>query len=236
MPRAEGANLETINRNKNPNLITVSLVDLQGFQFSNLNECRRMDKSGVVTMFRRLAPVSPAEEQFIMERFSGLSVPAKSHLSREGEVAKEVYFVVKGCVRVYIPTEDGKDITCYFAAEGEFASNYESFVSGKPSDYAVQALEDCELLAIDRMGMQELYTHTTNGERIGRLIAEYLFVETMNRLTSFYKETPEDRYRQFMQERPHLIHRLPQHYIAEYIGVRPQSLSRIKRRALESEH
>lgn len=194
-----------------------------------------MDKSGVITFFRQLAPISPAEEQFILERFSGLSVPARSYLSREGEVAKEVYFVVKGCVRVFIPTEDGRDITCYFAAEGEFVSNYESFVSGLASPYAIQALEDCELLAIDRMGLQELYSQTSNGERIGRLIAERLFVETMNRLTSFYMETPEDRYRQFMDERPQLIHRIPQHYIAEYIGVRPQSLSRIKRRALESE-
>lgn len=194
-----------------------------------------MDKDGVVAMFRQLAPISPSEELFVKERFSGRSVPAKSFLMRGGEIAKEIYFVVKGCVRIAIPVADGNDITCYFASENEFASNYESFLSGKPSPYEIQALEDCELLAIDRMGLQEIYAHTSNGERIGRLIAEWLFVDAMTRLTSFYTETPEDRYRQFLRERPHLVNRVPQHYIAEFIGVRPQSLSRIKRRVLESE-
>lgn len=191
-----------------------------------------MEKEGLIAAFRQFAPISEADADFLRARFWGLTAPAKHCLVQPDEICQHVFYVVKGCVRVAIMDRSGDDITCYFAAEGQFVSNYESFLTGKPSKYALHCLEACELLAIDRQGIQELYTRTSQGERIGRMIAEHLFIDTVERLTSFYSETPEDRYQQFLREYPHLVQRIPQHYIAAYIGVRPQSLSRIKRRAL----
>lgn len=191
-----------------------------------------MEKEGLIAAFRQLAPISEADAEFLRSRFWGLATPAKHYLVQPGEICQQVFYVVKGCVRVAIMDRNGDDITCYFAAEGQFVSNYESFLTGKPSNYALHCLEACELLAIDRQGIQELYARTEQGDRIGRRIAEHLFIDTLERLTSFYSETPEDRYQHFMRQYPHLVQRIPQHYIATYIGVRPQSLSRIKRRAL----
>lgn len=190
-----------------------------------------MQKDGLVAFFRALVPISSEDETKIRTNFSGLTVPARTYLAQPGEVSQLVYFVVKGCVRVAIENQAGEDITCYFAAEGKFVCNYESFITGLPSAYSLQALEHSELLAIDRRGLEQLYQQTTHGERIGRLIAEHLFIDTLQRLTSFYSETPEQRYLKFLQDFPQLVARIPQHYIAAYIGVRPQSLSRIKRRA-----
>jgi CRP-like cAMP-binding protein len=189
-----------------------------------------MQKDSLIELFQQLAPVPDADLPAIRARFAALRVPARAYLMQAGEVAQQCYFVVKGCVRVSIQNREGEDISCYFAAEGMFVSNYESFLTGEPSLYGLQALEPCELLAIDRLGLEELYNNTAYGERIGRRMAELLFVDTMRRLTSFYTQTPEERYLAFLAATPQLLNRLPQHYIASYIGVRPQSLSRIKRR------
>jgi CRP-like cAMP-binding protein len=189
-----------------------------------------MQKDSLIDFFRQLVPVPDADVSEIRARFSAMQVPARAYLMQPGEVAQQCYFVVKGCVRVSVQNIEGEDVSCYFAAEGMFVSNYESFLTGAPSAYGLQALEACELLAIDRLGMEELYRRTTFGERVGRRMAELLFIDTMQRLTSFYMQTPEQRYLHFLATSPQLLNRIPQHYIASYIGVRPQSLSRIKRR------
>jgi CRP-like cAMP-binding protein len=192
-----------------------------------------MEKEAVVQFFGQLVELDAADQQCIRERFVVLSARNKQYLLQSGDVCQQLFFVRSGCVRVSIAGQSGDDITCYFGMEGQFVANYESFLTGKPSPYSLQCLEDCTLLAIDRKGLQELYEHVRYGDRIGRLMAEHLFIDTIERLTSFYTETPEQRYQQFLSAYPGLIQRIPQHYIATYIGVRPQSLSRIKRRALE---
>ncbi len=193
-----------------------------------------MEKDGLVAFFRQLVPLSLADEGRIRERFTGQVAPARQYLVQSGEICQSVYFILEGCVRVAIENQQGEDVTCFFASEGQFVANYESFLTGKSSPYSLQCLEPCRLLAIDRKGLQELYDLNEYGERAGRLIAENLFVDATERLTSFYMDTPEQRYQQFLIDYPGLSQRIPQHYIAAYIGVRPQSLSRIKRRALSA--
>ena len=192
-----------------------------------------MHKDALVEFFRNLVPLSAQDEEIIRARFVRLAVANKQYLLQAGEVSHQLFFVLSGCVRVVIVNNEGEDISCYFAAEGHFVADYHSFISGKAARYSLQCLEDCQLLVIDRKGLDELYSLTQYGERVGRLIAENLFLEIQDRLTSFYSETPEQRYLQFLAQYPHLVQRLPQHHIAAYIGVRPPSLSRIKRRALE---
>jgi CRP-like cAMP-binding protein len=189
-----------------------------------------MQKDSLIELFRQLAPMTAADEEKVRARFAAMHVPARTYLMQAGEVAQQCYFVVKGCVRVSILNLEGEDLSCYFATEGMFVSNYESFLTGAPSLYGLQALENCELLAIDRLGLEELYRNTATGERIGRRMAEFFFIDVIQRLTSFYTQTPEERYLAFMAASPQLLNRIPQHYIAAHIGVRPQSLSRIKRR------
>ena len=189
-----------------------------------------MQKDGLIDLFRQLAPMTEADEAIVRARFAAMHVPARAFLMQAGEVAQQCYFVVKGCVRISILNREGEDISCYFATEGMFIANYESFLTGEPSLYALQAIEPCELLAVDRLGMDELYRSTTSGERIGRRLAEWFFIDLIQRLTSFYTQTPEERYLAFLAAAPQLLNRIPQHYIASHIGVRPQSLSRIKRR------
>jgi CRP-like cAMP-binding protein len=190
-----------------------------------------MQKDDLIAVFRQMVPLSEQDELFIRERFSFLEVPAKRFLLEPNVICQQVFFVQKGCARIIITDKSGEETSCYFATEGEFIANYESFLGGVPSPYAIQTLEDCKLLVIDRKGMSELFEKTQYGERIGRIIAEFIFTDTLERLTSFYTETAEQRFERFQIRYPGLLSRIPQHYIATYVGVRPQSLSRIKKRS-----
>lgn len=148
---------------------------------------------------------------------------------RAGDVCREVVFIHRGLFRTYL-LKDGRDVTCDFRMEGDFVTDYPSLLDGRPSTYTIVALEPSEILTLDRPTMLELYQHLDGGERLGRLIAERLFVETVSRATAFVTDRPLERYRALRQERPALLQRVSQLHLATYLGVTPESLSRIRRR------
>ena len=147
----------------------------------------------------------------------------------EGEVCKHAGFIVKGLMRYYI-NHDGEDKTYDFAQENNFICNYESFLPKTPSTKIIQALEDCEILQISYTDLQIFYNSIAQAERFGRIVIEQVFVHTLKDLSSFYTDTPEYRYDKFLKEHPDLQQRVSQYHIASYVGVKPQSLSRIRKR------
>jgi CRP-like cAMP-binding protein len=140
-------------------------------------------------------------------------------------------FVLQGVFH-YFHSGDGQRLTYYFGREQEFIGNYESFLSAQPATPGIQALEDARLLSISSDNLQRMYREVREGERLGRLVAETGFRELVQQLTSFYKDSPAQRYARFVRTYPDLQQRIPQYYIASYVGVKPQSLSRIRRRVI----
>lgn len=193
-----------------------------------------MQKEALISFFKMLAPIEEAEEALIRSVFSSIKIPAKTFLVREGEINHTIYFVVNGCARIGINTPEGEDISCYFAQEMEWISVYESFLTGTPSQYFIQTLEDCEMLITDRMGIETIFTEIKNGNLIGRKLTEGLLIQTVEKLTNFYRFTPEERFQNFVEANPQLANRIPQNCLASYIGVKPQSLSRIKKRVFSA--
>jgi CRP-like cAMP-binding protein len=108
--------------------------------------------------------------------------------------------------------------------------NYESFIPQLPSTKNIQALEDCDILQISYADLQVFYKSIREGERFGRLVIEQVFIKTLKDLSSFYSNTPEYRYQKFITQHPDLQQRISQYHIASYVGVKPQSLSRIRKR------
>ena len=147
----------------------------------------------------------------------------------EGQVCRQVGFVEKGLLRYYI-NHDGQEKTYAFAGEDDFVCNYESFLPQKPSTKIIQALEDCELSVISSSDLQQFYQSVAQGERFGRLVIGQVFIQLLQDLSSFYTDTPEYRYEKFVQEHPDLQQRISQYHIASFVGVKPQSLSRIRKR------
>ncbi|WP_324677662.1 Crp/Fnr family transcriptional regulator [Hymenobacter sp. GOD-10R] len=185
----------------------------------------------LLTVIRRFVPLTPAEEELIIPWFVAEELPKGGFFLRPGEVSRKVAFIVEGVFHNF-RNRDGQEHTFYFGREQEFIGDYSSFLPAQPAVHAIQALEPARLLSISYDNLERLYRQVQQGERFGRLVAEMLFVDVLGQLTSFYEETPEERYARFVRTYPDLQQRIPQYYIASYVGVKPQSLSRIRGRAM----
>ena len=145
-------------------------------------------------------------------------------------------FIVSGSVR-YFHVKDGQDITGYFSFENEFVSAYKSYLTGLTGYTYIQALEDTRLITFTRRDMEQMLANPMLAykmERFGRLVAEYYLCCYEDRVASFITQTPEERYLQLLSTGREILQRMPQHYVANYLGITPVSLSRIRKRILET--
>ena len=153
----------------------------------------------------------------------------KQLISEAGKVEDYISFIESGIIRYYL--EDGeKEITFEIAFENSFAAAYDSFVTRTPALYTAEALTDTMLWSVTWHDLQELYQASSSGNRIGRLAAEELYVRKNKRQLSLLKDSAEQRYKNLLTDYPHLIQHIPLKYLASYIGITPQGLSRIRRR------
>lgn len=151
------------------------------------------------------------------------------HLLSAGEVCRYIMFIESGLVRYYTDN-DGTEQTHYFNREAEFVCDYMSFLPQAPSYVNIQALEDTFVYQISAEGIQQFYSEVTNGEKFGRVAIEYVFMNVMNQIISLYTDSADNRYLKFIANYPELVQRIPQYYIASYVGVKAPSLSRIRKR------
>jgi CRP-like cAMP-binding protein len=150
---------------------------------------------------------------------------------REGQVCTQVAFINSGCLRYYYVV-DGEEHTGQFFFENSFYTDYESFLAQKPSAQNIEALEKTNLLLLARKDLYTLYDQNPKFERFGRLMAENAYLGLRHRNTQLLNLSPEERYLELLRERPKVIQRIPQHYIASYLGIQAPSLSRIRKRIL----
>lgn len=183
----------------------------------------------LIISIRSFIDLDIKETDTIKLLFKEKSIKKGDFFLAEGQVCKYAAFIVTGLMRYYINYE-GEDRTYYFAQENNFICNYESFIPKTLSTKIIQALEDCDILQISYDDLQILYKSIRQGERLGRLIIEQVFIQTLQDLSSFYTDTPQYRYDKFLKKHPDLQERISQYHIASYVGVKPQSLSRIRKR------
>jgi CRP-like cAMP-binding protein len=128
-------------------------------------------------------------------------------------------------------TRDGEEKTTYFYFENHLVSSYFSAITGKPSELTIEALTDSRLLTFPYAHLKSLYDQSPKWERFGRLLAEYVAMGLEERMAGLLMMSPEERYLQLLQgNKQKIIERIPQHYIANYLGITPVSLSRIRKR------
>lgn len=155
----------------------------------------------------------------------------KSKITKFGEIENYISFVEEGVVRLLIPNEEEeKEITFGFSFENEFISAYDSFLTQSPSLYELETLTKTTILSISFNDLQEVYRSTLIGNLIGRYWSERLYLIKSKREQSLLNDSAEKRYLNLFEERPKLIKKIPLKYIASYIGVTPQALSRIRKR------
>ncbi len=152
-------------------------------------------------------------------------------LIAEGDICRYAYFIKKGCLR-YFHNVDGEEITGQFFFENGWYTDYESFLLQKPSKQNIDALEPTELILLPKSELLKLYITIPKFEKFGRIMAENAFLGLRNRTELLTQQSAEERYLRLMKERPKVIERVPQHYIASYLGIKPPSLSRIRKRIM----
>lgn len=147
---------------------------------------------------------------------------------QEGEIADRIAFTNRGYLRVYY-NHDGEEITRDITPLHSFATALPSFVSEKPSFEIISAITDCELISIKKTDLEKLYDTFPKWERLGRRIIEEMFVESQRRIYSFITETAETRYNRLLKQYPDMIRQVPLKYIADFLGIKLQSLSRLRK-------
>ena len=175
-------------------------------------------------------PVFPSREWHkYIQFFKRLEVPAKTVLLQEGDISKRAFFVLKGCLRVCFNNK-GRDITTQFFFEGQGVAAIESFRTGNPSLFGIEAIEPSLLYVLAKKDYEFI---TEQSPAIRSEIEHHVF----NRLLSYQhlfvsriKDSPEERYHDLVAHHPDILKRIPQHYIASYLGITPVSLSRIRNR------
>ena len=173
--------------------------------------------------------ISSPDWDIFSSKLSRHNFPKKSILLSQGETENHLSFISKGIVRQYVPLTNG-ELTFGFAFSGSFISAYDSFITQMPSSYAVETISETILWQLTYADLQEVYNTSQIGDRIGRKASEELFLKKSKRELSLLLDTAEERYLKLFKERPELIREIPLKYIASYIGVTPQALSRIRKR------
>jgi len=153
----------------------------------------------------------------------------KELLSEAGVVPNEIFFIEKGLLRVVITDRDGNEHSIHFAFENQFIADYSSFMRKVPSIQTLQALEETRVVVMPRQAIEWGYQNLTEGDKMGRLIAEFYFIYQDNRINNQYARTPKERYEAIGEVFPGIQNRVPQHMIASYLGITPVHLSRLKR-------
>jgi CRP/FNR family transcriptional regulator, anaerobic regulatory protein len=173
-------------------------------------------------------PVSAELEQDIIRHTRYMEAPRRSLLHRQHQVAVNIYFIEKGAIRGYFVLPEGREVSCYFGFENNMVCAVDSYISGQPSMYNLEAMEDAVLYYISKQDLENLFSRYHEMEHFGRLLVqtEYLHLAFHYQTAQFL--TAEQRYQLILQKYPHVIQRVPVKCLASFLGISQETLSRIR--------
>lgn len=180
--------------------------------------------------FNEKVNLSKEEEEAIKQNLTPKKLRKKQYLLQEGDVCKHIAFVEKGALKAYVVDDAGAESIIQFALEGWVISDLYSFLTGEPATYNIDALENAELVLISKSAHEELLKKIPKYETYIRLQITGAYIALQKRLTSIISLPLEERYKNFLALYPNIAQRVPQHMIASYMGLTPETLSRVRSR------
>jgi CRP-like cAMP-binding protein len=185
----------------------------------------------LLNYFSRIMPLSEEEAAAIADTMLIQRYKKGTVLLKEGQISTEAYFVLEGCVRQYFLI-DGEEKTNNFFTEEQWVISINSFSSRAPSNHYLECCMDSSLVVGNRQKEEDLYRRFPKLETISRKVMEKVFAEQQEIMSSYVTDSPEQRYLKLLTSRPDLFQKIPQYQLASYIGVKPESLSRIRKRII----
>jgi CRP-like cAMP-binding protein len=179
--------------------------------------------------FLKFGSLSQEEKEAIIQSTQVKEFKKGEFLLREGQKSINTYFVLRGCIRQY-NLSNGDEKTTRFFIEDEWVISVNEVSENATSAFNWICLEDCTLISGNEQKAQELFVKFPRLETISRKIVEDAFSKIQKSILSYYSETPEQRYLSLIKSQPYIIQRVPQYHLAGYLGIKPESLSRIKKR------
>jgi len=186
--------------------------------------------------FRNKFPVTDEKWIEYTNYFNRIEVAAKTTLLEEGEISKKLFVIEKGCIRVWF-NHNGKDLTSQFFFENQSVSSIESFMKKFPSPVFIETIEPSVLWWIHKEDVDTIIEEIKEIPELRDRLINMLFQRTfdyMKHFFSFLKDSPAQRYLSLIEEKPQIVQRVPQHYIASYLGVSTVHLSRVKSKLLQN--
>ena len=178
----------------------------------------------------RFKVIDDREKEELKTVFRPKMIKKGEYLTEYGKPSSEIIFIISGFIRVFVIDLDGNEVTIYLKGKGNFVGAITSFITRQSTEECVQALTDSEILAIKYDDLSALYERSHTWSIAGLHVMEDIFINTNRRAMSFLKKTTEERYLYMLEKEPDLLLNVPLQVLASYLGMKPETLSRIRAR------
>ena len=205
------------------------LVLTEELQVSSLIPEFNTEENEIIKCVSEIIPLTEADKHFLLEIMPVKTYKKGTILVREGQVPTKCYSIFSGCVRRYYLI-DGEEKTTFFYTERQSIISGNTAQVQKPSKHYLSCVEDCRLVEVDYKDEEKLYQRFPQLETLCRYSMEENLGNYQDMLDNYITTSPEERYLDLLKNQPDLLNRVPQYQLASYLGVKPESLSRIRRR------
>lgn len=183
---------------------------------------------------KELISIGEAEWESFAEQLVKENLKAKTELLRAGQIARKIYFIEEGLMRCY-HLKDGKEVSTYFACDQQFISAYASFITQEYSFEYLETLEDSIVYSLSNYKFNRLLELSPKFEKLARILAERNYLCVLNRIFSMQTKSAKEHYLEFIEQNElKVLQRVPQYMIASFLGIAPESLSRIRKQISSS--
>ena len=183
----------------------------------------------IIDLLSEIVSIDNFDRDIITKNFEPVVYSKRHLLCEEGSIMRYMYFINSGYLRTYSVTSEGLEVTNHINCPLGFITTFNSYISGQPSHEYLECITDSDLLRIKKEKLDALFQHSQKWAEAGRIINEQVVLFNERRSRDLVSKTAEERYLQLMAEHPDYIQYVPLQHIASFIGVKPESLSRIRR-------
>jgi len=192
-----------------------------------------MQLDNILKNIKSIVTLSNLENEGFISILNYKKYKKKEYVFREGNICNFIIYVNSGIFRLFY-IHDGEEKIIDFFVENNWYTDFESYLTNNSTNFSFQALTDGDIFILHKEDIDRMYEKFPRTERIGRKLVEMALVGVTLKSKMIANIPPEQRYLQLLERRPFLLEKLPQHYIASYLNLKPESLSRIRKRLVEN--